>query len=89
MLLEDFVLDTSRTLCLLKIQILVDVFLIQGYEYAALRKELLITRFLEGFKITTLEKSQSQTDKFCQYFEKKCIKTQYQIYDNFWQLKTL
>ena len=77
MLLEDFVLDTSRTLCLLKIQILVDVFLIQGYEYAALRKELLITRFLEGFKITTLEKSQSQTDKFCQYFEKKCIKTQY------------
>ena len=72
--LEGFVLDASRTLCLLKIQILVNVSLIQGYEYAALRKELLIARFLEDFKITTLEKSQSQTDKFCQYFEKKMHK---------------
>ena len=77
--LEGFVLDASRIICLLKIQILVDVSLIQGYVYAALRKELLIARLLEDFKITTLGKSQSQTDKFCQYFEKKSIKAHSQV----------
>ena len=77
--LEGFVLDASRIICLLKIQILIDVSLIQGYVYAALRKELLIARLLEDFKITTLGKSQSQTDKFCQYFEKKCIKAHSQV----------
>ena len=64
---------------LLKTQLLVEVFLIQGYEYAALQKGLLIARFVEHFKIITLGKSQSLTDKFCQYFEEKCLKTHSQV----------
>ena len=45
---------TPRTL--LKNQIFVDVFLIGDYEYAALRKELLIALFFECFKIANMEK---------------------------------
>ena len=39
---------------LLKIQILVDVFLIEEHEYAALLKELLIAYFIERFKRNNL-----------------------------------
>ena len=42
---------------LLKIQITIDVFLIEGYGYAALRKELPIAPFVECFKTTRLGKS--------------------------------
>ena len=40
----------------LKNQIFVDVFETEDYEYAALRKELLIARFVERFKTITLGK---------------------------------
>ena len=48
----DNTMDTQ-----LKNQIFIDVFLIEDYEYAAQRKELLITTFGERFKATTLGKS--------------------------------
>ena len=41
---------------LLKSQIFVDIFEIENYKYAALRKKLLISTFVERFKITTLGK---------------------------------
>ena len=42
---------------LLKTQVTVDVFLIEGYGYAALQKELPIAPFVECFKATRLGKS--------------------------------
>ena len=47
---------SSTTDTSLNIKIFLDVFLIEGYEYAALRKGLLIAPFIERFKRTTLGK---------------------------------
>ena len=44
---------------LLKTQIFVDVFLIEKYEYDALRKEPFIAHFVERFKTTNLGKRYS------------------------------
>ena len=46
----------STTDTLLKNKIFVEAFLIEDYEYNALRKELLVAPFIEHFKTTTLRK---------------------------------
>ena len=47
---------SSTPYTLLKTQIFVDVFLIEEYEYATLRKELLIAHFIERLKRNDLGK---------------------------------
>ena len=47
---------SSTTGTSLKTQIFIDVFLIETYEHAALREELLIDHFIESFKTNNLGK---------------------------------
>ena len=52
----------------LKTQIFAGVFLIEGYEYAALQKELLLSPFVERFKTTNLEKPYLKTYQYLKQF---------------------
>ena len=51
--------DQIRSLLQCKNQISVHVFLMEGYDYAILWKELLLASFIERFKVATLGKSNS------------------------------
>ena len=53
---ENKLAVSSTTDTLLKNHIFVDTFLIEDYEYNALRKELLVAPFVEHFKTTALGK---------------------------------
>ena len=53
---QNKVAVSNTTDTLRKNQIFVDAFLIEDYEYNALRKELLVAPFVEHFKTTTLGK---------------------------------
>ena len=46
----------STTNTLLENQIFIDIFLVEGCEYAALQKKLAIAPFIESFKVTNLGK---------------------------------